>query len=139
MKKLLFIHTIFFLGFAVALNVSAQTKPFDVSDLRKIARVSDPNISPDGKSIVCIVSRANYDENRFEPELVLIDVETQAQKVLAAKRKNLQSPRWSPDGNSLAFIAASDSGTPQIIYCLSIARAFSVRPGAPSRHLSSLD
>ncbi len=105
---------VFFLGFLAPPNFFAQAKRFDASDLRKIVRVSDPQISPDGKSIVCVVSRANYDENRFEPELVLIDVATRAQKVLIAKRKNLALPRWSPDGNALAFIAATEAGTAQI-------------------------
>jgi len=41
--------------------------------LGKVVRVADPQISPDGKSIALVVSRANYDENRYDPQLVLLD------------------------------------------------------------------
>ena len=79
-------------------------------DLARLVRVSDPQISPDGKSIVIIVSRPNYDDNRHEAELVLVDVATGAQRVLTRGREELAHARWSPDGGTLAFLA---KGTPK--------------------------
>jgi len=35
-----------------------------------VTRVSDPQISPDGRSIVLIVSHANYEDNRYDGDLV---------------------------------------------------------------------
>src|SRR5689334_17280369 len=78
---------------------------FDLSSLGKLARVSDPQIAPDSKSIVVVVSRPNYEANRFDAELVLVSLGGGAQRSLTRDRQNLSSPRWSPMGDRLAFLA----------------------------------
>jgi dipeptidyl aminopeptidase/acylaminoacyl peptidase len=88
--------------FAAAL-ASAQRR-IQLDDLAKVVTVSDPQISPDGKSIVCLVSRPNFEEDRYDNELVLIDVATGTQRVLTVDRKDAGSPRWSPSGDRLAFL-----------------------------------
>src|SRR6185437_654190 len=47
-----------------------------LDDLGKLVGLSDPQLSPGGKSIVVVVSRLNYDTNRNDRELVLVDVAT---------------------------------------------------------------
>src|SRR6516225_2911001 len=88
-----------------AAATSAEEHRIQLEDLTKIVSVSNPQISPDGKSIVCVVSRQNFDEDRSENELVLIDMATGAQRVLTFDRKGVGSPRWSPSGDRLAFLA----------------------------------
>jgi dipeptidyl aminopeptidase/acylaminoacyl peptidase len=88
-----------------AATASAQQHRIQLEDLTKIVTVSDPQISPDGKSIVCVVTRQNFDEDRSDHELMLVDVATSAQKVLTFDRKGVGSPRWSPSGDALAFVA----------------------------------
>src|SRR5205085_2352500 len=84
-----------------------------IDNIGKIVRVNDPQISPDGRSITMVVSRANYEENRYDAELTLIDVATRAQRVLTRDRRGITQARWSPDGTRLAFLAAVD-GKPQL-------------------------
>src|SRR5712691_9317409 len=96
-KSLLF----FFCLFASALFAERLT----VDDYFRIVNVSDPQFSPDGKSIVCIVSRANRAEDRHDAELVLVDAASGTQRPITFERRGLASPRWSPDGESLAFLA----------------------------------
>ena len=91
--------------------LSAQKQPFTVDALLQIHRLSDPQISPDGKSIAIVVSRTNYEEDRYDPQLVLIDVATHAQRVLTRDRRGLGQARWSPDGARLAFLASADGKT----------------------------
>ena len=86
---------------------------FGIDSIGKIVRLTDPQISPDGKSIAIVVSRANYEEDRYDPQLVLIDVATRAQRILTRDRRGLGQARWSPDGARLAFLSAVD-GKPQI-------------------------
>jgi len=86
---------------------------FAIESMGKIVRVADPEISPDGKTIALVVSRTNFEEDRYDPELVLIDVATRAQHTMTHDRRGLSQPRWSPDGNRLAFLAAVE-GKPQI-------------------------
>src|ERR1700730_13103543 len=73
-----------------------QGARFELSHIGKIARVSDPQIAPDGKSIVVVVSRPNYQENRHEAELVLVDAATGVQHTLTRQRRSVSFPRWSP-------------------------------------------
>jgi len=92
----------FLLGAATA---SAQTRRIQLDDETKIVTVSDPQISPDGKSIVCVVTRPNLDEDRYDDELVMVEIATGAQRELTFGRKDVASPRWSPSGDRLAFLA----------------------------------
>jgi uncharacterized protein (DUF885 family)/dipeptidyl aminopeptidase/acylaminoacyl peptidase len=93
-----------------ASSVAAQTnapqvKRFDLDAAAKIVRLSDPQISPDGKSIVIVVSRANYQDNRWEIELVLFDVAAGTQRILTHERRDVRQPRWAASGDRLAFVA----------------------------------
>src|SRR5205814_43546 len=91
----------------------AQEKParrIELDDLSKLVGVSDPQISPDGKSILVVVSRPNVEKNRHDRELVLIDSATGSQRVLTYERSGVSHPRWSPSGDRLAFLAVSGSG-----------------------------
>lgn len=88
--------------------MAIEAKRFDLDTLSKIVRVADPQISPDGKSIALLVSRANLEENRYDTELSLVDVATKSRRVLTFGRMGLAQPRWSPDGATLAFLAQAE-------------------------------
>ncbi len=93
------------LAFLAAVSVSAQTRKIELSDLAKITSASDPQISLDGKSIVFVVSHPNIEQDRSDRELVLMDIASGAQRILTYDRKGVGSPRWSPNGDRLAFVA----------------------------------
>ena len=44
-----------------AVGATAEARKIELGDLQRIVKVSSPEISPDGKSIVIIVSRVNWD------------------------------------------------------------------------------
>jgi dipeptidyl aminopeptidase/acylaminoacyl peptidase len=86
---------------------------FSLEQSGKMVRVSDPQISPDAKSIAVLVAQSNFEDNRYDWDLVLIDVSTKAQRILSHQRRGLAQPRWSPDGSSLGFLATASDNKPQ--------------------------
>jgi dipeptidyl aminopeptidase/acylaminoacyl peptidase len=88
---------------------SARTLTFD--DLRKGVSLNDPQISPDGKQIVLLVSRPDFAKDTVRSEFDLIDVASGARRPLTHDRMGLGSPRWSPDGATLAFLASVADGS----------------------------
>ena len=69
----------------VATAAALAAGRFTVEQTGKMVRLADPQIAPDGKSIALVVSRTNYEEDRYDPELVLIDVATRGQRTLDAR------------------------------------------------------
>jgi dipeptidyl aminopeptidase/acylaminoacyl peptidase len=88
------------------LGAGAQTRRIELADFAKAVSVSDPQIAVDGKSIVYVVSQMNMEQDRHDRELVLMDIATGTQRVLTHERKDAGSPRWSPTGDRIAFLAA---------------------------------
>jgi len=93
------------IAFLAAAGVAQQQRRMQLDDLGRVARVSDPQIAPDGKSIVVVVARANYDENRYDADLVIVDIGSGNQRVLTHERRSVSHPRFSPNGHRLAFLA----------------------------------
>jgi dipeptidyl aminopeptidase/acylaminoacyl peptidase len=81
-----------------------------VEDLDRLVRLSTPRISPDGKSIALVVTRADLEQNKWIPELDLVDVASGERRVLSRDRKGISSPSWSPSGDRLAFLATDGTG-----------------------------
>ena len=83
---------------------------YRLSDLSLRVRLSDPQISPDGRSIALAVSRPDTAANSWQGEIVAIDVGTREQRVLT-RRRGARLARWSPSGDRLAFLASTDHGS----------------------------
>lgn len=89
----------------VTLPAAAQPARMDLDAYGRIVRLSDPQIAPDAKTIAVLVSRANVDENRFDADVVLVDIASGSQRTLTSARRGVGQPRWSPTGAELAFLA----------------------------------
>jgi dipeptidyl aminopeptidase/acylaminoacyl peptidase len=97
-------------GAALGAASHAQQRTFELDDLARVVRVSDPQIAPDGKSVAILVARANLDNNRWDSEIALVDVAKGTVRDLTTDRRGVGSPRWSPSGDRLAFVAKVGSG-----------------------------
>ena len=94
------------LGFVAGGSACAAGRDFKLSDLRNIIGLSDPQVSPDGREIAVVVSTPDWKSDKASHEIDLVDVATGARRPLTHYRTDISSPRWSPDGTRLAFIAA---------------------------------
>lgn len=90
---------------AAAAAAAPAARRIELADLGRIVRVSDAQLAPDGRSALVLVGRADYDANRSVVDLVQVDVATGTQRVLVHDRRGLASPRWSPTGDRVAFLA----------------------------------
>jgi dipeptidyl aminopeptidase/acylaminoacyl peptidase len=107
----------------VTMQVGAFGRTIQISDVRHIVEVSDPQISPDGKEIVCLVTRPDYGRNTYNSAVVSVDIGSGSQRLLTSSRPGVRSPQWSPNGDRVAYIApdtTSDDEEDQI-YVLSMA------------------
>ena len=112
-----------YLPFAMLLSVaalSASAARFTPDDLSKVVRITEPQIAPDGKSVAIVVARANLKDDRWDAEIVLVDVASKQSRTLTHDRLGVASPRWSPTGDRIAYLAQDADKKPQV-YLLSMA------------------
>src|SRR5712671_4300321 len=96
MKRTPFHACLVLIAVLAVAGLAQQPRRMQLDDLGRIVRVSDPQIAPDGKSIVIVVARANYDENRYDADLVLVDITSGSQRALTHDRRGVGHPRVSP-------------------------------------------
>ena len=100
MKRIFF--SLFLLTFAFA-DIRAQQPAFNFNDLMKIRRVSDAQVSPDGKMIAYTVGDVDKAANRTLSQIYTVSVDGGSPKQITKDTKSSSSPRWSPDGKRLAY------------------------------------
>jgi len=97
-------------------------EPAHINDL---AWVSDPQVSPDQSQVAYVVTRVDGAANRYRSRVWLIDTRGGAlPRPVSAGEENDGSPRWAPDGRSLAFTSSrrkdAAGKTTSSLYLLSV-------------------
>ncbi|WIG56242.1 MAG: S9 family peptidase [Rhodanobacteraceae bacterium] len=101
--------------------VSQAAQPFQLDDLQKLVKLSDPQLSPDGKFVAIVVSTPNSKTDKHDTRIDVVDVASGAKRTLTHDREDVSSPRWSPDGTRLAFLAKDDKTKQSQIYVMPMA------------------
>jgi dipeptidyl aminopeptidase/acylaminoacyl peptidase len=96
--------------------VAAQgQRAMTVDDLITAVRVSDPQISPDGRSIAYVRTTTDLVSGRRNGDIYVLPADgATAARGLVVGPQTDSSPRFSPDGQTLAFISTRDAGSPQV-------------------------
>ncbi len=104
-RALLFLST-FFLFVATSFG-----GPMTVDVLLKLHRISDPQVSPDGRTIIFSVVSPNVAENTRPSQIWAVSIDGGTPRQLTREGSQNTRPRWSPDGRRIAFTSNRGGGT----------------------------
>jgi dipeptidyl aminopeptidase/acylaminoacyl peptidase len=107
--QLLFWGTVILVASAAVIQAAQSSPPLTPQQLLSVPTISDVQISPDGKDVAFVVSKvpdlARKPKQRTS-EIWVIPVEGHGRaRPIAPALAAEGAPRWSPDGNYLAFLA----------------------------------
>ena len=92
---------------------AAKRRAITPEDLRRFQSIADPQISPDGESIVFVKKHIGK-KNEYVSNLWMVDTSGRdAPRQFTSGGKD-SYPRWSPDGMRIAFISGRDKPKPQL-------------------------
>lgn len=92
-------------------DAADERRVFAADDVFELEWARDPQISPDGESVVWV--RTGYDRasDRARGGLWITDVESGSSEPLVTGAGSFHSARFSPDGSRLLYLASGPGGT----------------------------
>ncbi|MHB1423925.1 MAG: dipeptidyl-peptidase 5 [Gemmataceae bacterium] len=114
---------------APAVVFAEGKRPMTIDDLFRFKRVSDPQISPDGKHVVYVVGTVDLSANSSSSTLWLAPTDKGEPRQLTNTTKKDRHPRWSPDGKHILF--ESNRGGNNQLWIIDLA-------GGEARHLTTI-
>jgi dipeptidyl aminopeptidase/acylaminoacyl peptidase len=98
---------------ALAAQAAEPTQAFSPRDLNALVRVSDPQVSPDGRHMVYVQRETDFDGNRGRNDLWMLDLSgtNSRPRRLTQHSASDTHPRWSIDGSSIYFLSARTGAT----------------------------
>ena len=94
------------------LNLQAQKRAFQISDLYRVQSVYGVTVSPMGNTLAYVHSRSDLKNHKSYRNIALMDLKNFSTRELTTDGKSGDA-MWSKDGKSVYFVS-SISGTPQL-------------------------
>src|SRR5579875_466998 len=93
--------------------VLAQKPPFDVSALMRLSRISEPQLSPDGRLVAFTVQTIDLEKNTKPKQVFVVGVNGGFPRQITHDGTLNERPRWSPDSRRIFYVSNRD-GTSQV-------------------------
>jgi dipeptidyl aminopeptidase/acylaminoacyl peptidase len=103
--RLLFLTGVLVLPF-VGFSQSAPKRALTTDDLYRLHDVADPQCSPDGKWVAYTVSTTDREADKRTTNIWMVSWDGTQHVQVTHDAESESSPRWSPDGNFLAFVSS---------------------------------
>ena len=108
------------IALAAAAAASAQAKrPMTIVELIDVPQIGSPRLSPDGTELLYTRSDTDWEDNGRTTHIHRIGADGSGDIRLTGGENGESSPRWSPDGDWVAFLARRGEGPFQQIHRLS--------------------
>jgi dipeptidyl aminopeptidase/acylaminoacyl peptidase len=102
--------------------------------------ISDPQISPDGKLVAYVLTKVDRAQNRRNSSIWMVATDgSRAPWQFTTAPQSSNSPRWSPDGKSLAFLSSRPETTPASAPAATAASAGTAEPPRAQVYLLSMN
>lgn len=95
--------SIAFFGLFLLIVPAAGQTQFSIGDLLNVKRVGDPQLSPDGRTVLYTVGVVDKSANRTITQIYSVPVSGGDPRQITSGDRSNSSPRWSPDGKRVAY------------------------------------
>jgi dipeptidyl aminopeptidase/acylaminoacyl peptidase len=90
---------------------AAAAARFTAADMMKLRRLSDPQVSPDGRFVLYTATQVDLAGNNRNNELFIVPLAGGEPRPLAPHARSDTRGRWSPDGRRIAFVSSREGGS----------------------------
>ena len=94
--------------------VKVENGQFTPELLNALGRLSDPQLSPDGKRVLYGVSYPSVEQNKSNRELWVVDIDGKNARQLTHTKSSEQNAVWIDGGRRIAFIYPDADGNYQV-------------------------
>ncbi len=106
--------------FGCAAELAAQERrAMTVVDMLEIPSIGNVQLSPDGRQVLYVRSDADWERNTRVSHIWRVDIDGSGTIQLTNGHDGESSPRWSPDGAAIAFLAERGDAEDRQIYLIS--------------------
>jgi acylaminoacyl-peptidase len=100
------------------LALEASEPRFMLEDIFELEFASDPQFSPDGRQLVYLRNFFDTNSDGARSNLWWMDLDTGEHRPLTSGNQSIGSPRWSPQGDRLAYLANVNGGRQIFVHWL---------------------
>lgn len=101
---------------SLSVALAANKPPFTFDAMMKLARISDPQLSPDGKLVAFAVQTADMPSDTKPTQIFVVPLNGGAPRQLTHDGTQNSRPRWTPDSKRILFM--SNRGTSSQIWSM---------------------
>src|SRR5580698_9499276 len=101
------------LAFLLTVPLFGQKQPFDADTMLRLARISQPELSPSGRQVAFTVQTVDVQKNTKPEQIYVVSVDGGVPRQITQDGTVNERPRWSPDSRQIYYVS-NRGGTSQI-------------------------